>query len=298
MGQHRIQRQILQNFSFEGRQINSRETWWLNKASHRPAPRSIRRVGFFEVDCSEEVDGHITELENGFKDPLHRFSRGGFSRADVGREIYDFIAMHYVRSQACRLQIEHVVDKCRHSLGLSQEQAEAEYERLTTHQDIGVFQDLVDGVSRTLTHYLLCPQIITGPSSFLTSDKIMCASTAESEQRETFVWFPLSPNTGLCLVSDGHAGQMLGPIVEVNRQTGRIGFGKSPEAQLLRCQAPSPQEGDAEFVNTLNRMMLQGSTELYATDRQSLDSALGFGELPTGFRYRPADNAKGTSGAA
>ena len=108
------------------------------------------------------------------------------------------------------------------------------------------FLDLVDSASRTLTNYVLYPQLITGPWPFVTSDKIMCASTVESEQRETFVWFPISPSVGLCLMSDGHAGQILGPVVEVNRQSKRVGFAKSPEARWLRCQAPSPQRGSEE----------------------------------------------------
>ena len=287
MGQHRIQRQLLRNFSFVGRQPNSRETWYLSTSSYRPVERSIRGVGIFEVDCSKGVDDYITDLENGFKDTLHRFSHGDFAMADVGRDIYDFIAVHYVRSQACRLQIKHVVDKCRQTSRLTQQQAEKELHRLTSHLDVGVFRDLVSSVSRTLTHYLLCPIVLSEPQSFLTSDKIMCASTVESTQRETFVWFPLSPSTGLCLMSDGHAGQILGTAVEVDRQSGRIGFAKSLEAQWLRCQAPSPQEGDSEFVNTLNRMMIEGSTELFATDRNAMDSALRTAELPTGYRYKP-----------
>ena len=289
MGQHRIQRQILQNFSFQGRQPNSREIWWLNKMGHRPARRSIRRVGFFEVDCSEEVDNRITDLEDRFKDPLRRFTQGRFARSDVGREIYDFIAMHYVRSQACCLQIEHVLHRRHHDLGLSQEQAAKEYNRLTSHQDLGVFQDLVEGVARTLTHYLLCPIIVTGSGSFITSDKIMSSSIVESGQRETFVWFPLSSTMGLCLISDGHTGQILGPVVEVDRQSGQIGFGRLPESEWLRCQAPTSQEGREEFFNTLNGMMVGGSTELYATDRHTMDSALLASESPNEFEYRPTD---------
>ena len=287
MGQHQIQRQILRNFSFEGRQPNSRETWILTTSGYQPISRSVDRVGFFKVDCSEDVDDYITDLENGFKDSLRWFSRGDFTKADAGREVYDFIAMHYVRSQACRLQIEHVVNKCRQESRITQQEAEAELHRLASHQDAAVFRDLVDSVSRTLTNYVLYPQLITGPWPFVTSDKIMCASTVESGQRETFVWFPISPSVGLCLMSDGHAGQILGPVVEVNRQTRRIGFAKSPEARWLRCQAPSPQRGSEEFVNTLNRMMVKGSTELYAADHDAMDSALQIAELPTGYRYQP-----------
>ena len=288
MGQHQIQKQLLQNFSFEGSQPNSRETWYLNTVHYQPAKRSIRSVGFFEVACSEDVDRYITDLEDGFKDSLQRLSRGDFDKADVGRGIYDFIAMHYVRSQAFRLQIEYIVDQ---RSGLTQQQTEAERHRLSSHQDIEVFSDLVDNVSRTLTHYLLCPLVMTELPSFLTSNKIMCASTVESDERETFVWFPIAPSIGLCLMSDGHAGQILGPIVEVHHQFGRIRFTKSSEAPQLRCQAPSPQEGNAEFVNTLNRMMIEGSTELYAADRNAMDSALRTAALPTGYRYQPtADN--------
>ena len=287
MGQHQIQRQILRNFSFEGRQPNSRETLFLTTSGYQPISRSVDRVGFFEVDCSEDVDTYITDLENGFKDSLLRFSRGDFTKADVGREVYDFIALHYVRSQACRLQIEHVVNKCRQDSRLTQQEAGTELHRLASHQDAAVFRDLVDSASRTLTHYMLYPLLITGPWPFMTSDKIMCANTVESEQRETFVWFPISPSVGLCLMSDGRAGQILGPIVEVNRQSRRISFAKLPEAQWLRCQAPSPQEGSEEFVNTLNGMMVQGSAELFASDRDAMDSALRIAVLPTGYRYRP-----------
>ena len=287
MGQHQIQRQILRNFSFEGRQPNSRETWLLTTSGYQPTSRSVDRVGFFEVDCSEDVDQYITDLENGFKDSLRRFSRGAFNKVDVGREVYDFIAMHYVRSQACRHQIEHVVNKCRQDSRLTQQEADAELHRLASHQDAAVFRGLVDSTSRTLTHYMLYPLLLTGPWPFVTSDKIMCVSTVESEKRETFVWFPISPSVGLCLRSDGHAGQILGPIVAVNRQSRRIGFAKLPEAQRLRCQAPSPQEGSEEFVNTLNGMMVQGSAKLFASDRDVIDSALRISELPTGYQYQP-----------
>ena len=287
MGQHQIQKQLLENFSFEGRQPNSRETWYLDTVRYQPAKRSIQNVGFFEVACSEDVDRYMTDLEDGFKNSLQRLSRGDFDKADAGRGIYDFIAIHYVRSQACRLQIEYIVERS----GLTQQQMEAERHRLSSHQDIEVFSDLVDNVSRTLTHYLLCPLVMTEPRSFLVSNKIMCASTVESDERETFVWFPIAPSIGLCLMSDGYVGQILGPIVEVHHQSGRIRFAKSSEAPWLRCQAPSPQEGNAEFVNTLNRMMIIGSTELYAADRNAMDSALRTAELPTGYRYQPtADN--------
>ena len=99
MGQHRIQKQILRNLSFGGRQSNSRETWYLRTVGSRPTEHSIRSVGVFKVDCSEDVDDYITDLEEGFKDSLRRFSHGNFTKTDVGREIYDFIAMHYVRSK-------------------------------------------------------------------------------------------------------------------------------------------------------------------------------------------------------
>ena len=209
MGQHRIQRQILQNFSFQGRQANSRETSWLGKDSFKPQSRSINRVGFFEVGCSDEVDQYITVLEDGFKEKLFRFSQGKFARTDVGRETYDFIAMHYVRSQACRLQMQYMVSECWRAAMLTQPRAEEEYRRLTSYQDLRVFRDLVDSVARTLIHYVLRPLLITGPSQLLTSDKIIYAGQAESKERENFVWFPLSPSIGLSLTSEVRAGQIL-----------------------------------------------------------------------------------------
>ena len=169
---------------------------------------------------------------------------------------------------------------------LTQLQAEMEIKRLTSYQDVEVFDELVDSVSRVLTHYLVCPIVMTGPWSFVTSDKIMCASKVESGQRLTLVWFPISPSAGLYLDSDGNGGQILGPIA-VDRRFGRISFVKIPAAQWLRCQAPSSQEGSAEFVNTLNGIMVEGSTELYATDRTSMDAALYATEQPAGYRYRP-----------
>ena len=286
MGQHRVQRQILRKFSFGGRQLNSREAWWLNTGSYQPARRSTNRVGFFEVNCSEDVDGYITEHENTFKEPLRRFSQGEFTRTDVGRELYDFIAIHYVRSQACRRQIEHLVSESKRTSRLTQLQAEMEIKRLTSYQDVEVFDELVDSVSRVLTHYLGCPIVMIGPWAFVTSDKIMCASKVESEQRLTLVWFPISPSAGLCLDSDGNGGQILGPIA-VDRRFARISFVKIPEARWLRCQSPSSQEGSTVFVNTLNGIMVEGSTELYATDPASMDSALHAAEQPTGYRYRP-----------
>ena len=212
-------------------------------------------------------------------------------RADVGRDLYDFIAMHYVRSKACRRQIEYMVDECRPHARLTTPQAELEYKRLLSYQDVEVFDDLVDSVSRVLTHYVICPVEITSPLSFVTSDKIVCASTIEFEQQITVAWFPISPSIGLYLDSEGYGGQILGPTV-VNRRLGRIGLAKVPAAQWLRCQTPSPLGGGAEVVNALNGMMVEGSPDLYAADLAAMDSALRTAERPTGYRYRPPDNSR------
>ena len=292
MGQHRIQRQVLQNFSIKGRQLNSREIWCLNPDDYKPNPRSIRRVGFFQVDCSHAVDQYITSLEDKFKDTLGRFSRQEFVETDVGRETYNFIAMHYVRSQACRRQIEHIVGICWRDLGLPQPEAEAEYNRLTRLQDVPTFRDLVDCTASALTHYIMYPMITTGPCRFITSDKIMQASTVKSGKRQTFLWFPLSASVGMCLISDGHVGQILGPNVMVDHEAGQIIFAKQPEAEMLRCQMPRPQEDAPEFVNELNSMMVVGSNGLYAADPEDIDAALLSAAQPTGYRYRPATIAR------
>ena len=287
MGQHRIQKQILRNFSFEGRQRNSRETWCLMADGYRPASRSIGRVGFFEVDCSEEVDEYITGLEGLFKETIRRFSHGEFAGADVGRPLYDFIAMHYVRSQACRLQIRHVVDEFSKNELLNQTQAEAEFNRLTSYQDLAIFDDLVDSVSRMLTHFVIHPILTLSPWSFVTSDKVMYVGVRDSGPRQTFIWFPLSPSTGLALISDGHAGQILGPL-RMYRQYGRVEFAKVAEAEVLRSREPSPQQVPEETVDILNGMMVQGSTQLYAAGLDAIESAVRSSEEPTGYRYQPA----------
>ena len=287
MRQHQTQRQILRNFSFEGRQPNSLDTWWLKTSGYRPAQRSVNRVGLFEVDCSEDVDDYITALEDRFKEPLERFGRGVFVKTDFGRAVYDFIAMHYVRSRAFRRQIEHIVGVARRDLGLASPDAEAEYKRLTAHQDVEIFRGFVDRVAFVLTHFMLYPVVITNPSSFVTSDKIIYSGMVESRQRETVVWFPLSPTTGLFLNSEVHVGQIMGPRIEVDRWRGRITFVPEPEAPLLRCQQLSPQEVSLEFIDDLNGKMVQGSKELYAAQRCHIDSALRNAQLPTGYQYRP-----------
>ena len=286
MGQHRIQRQILQSFSFQGRQGNSRETWWLGKKNFKPQSRSINRVGFFEVACSDEVDQYITALEDGFKDRLFRFSQGEFTRTDVRRDTYHFIAMHYVRSQACRHQIEYMVSKIWQAGMLTQPQAEEEYRRLTSHQDLHVFRDLVDSVASTLTYYVMHPLVITSPSQFLTSDKIIYAGQTGSKEVGNYVWFPMSPSIGLFLTSEGLTGQILGPT-KVNGSTGRISFVKLLEPPLLQCEAPALQEESSEVVTARNQLMVRGSTELYATNSLTIDSALRCGEEPTGYGYTP-----------
>ena len=287
MGQHRIQRQILQSFSFQGRQKNSREVWWLRKDSFRPQPKSIRGVGFFDVACSPQVDQYITDLEDGFKEKLLLFSQGKFAETDVGRETYDFIAMHYVRSRACSLQMHHMVNYCWETGRLTHPQAEAEYRRLTSHQDLRVFRYLVDSVASVLTHYMLIPQIITGPSQFLTSDKIIYAGQDGSEERRNFVWFPLSPSTGLCLRSDQRTGQILGPF-EANKTVGEISFTKIQEAASLRCQEPESQEGSAEVFTAYNHLMIHGSSEIFAADPSNIDYALSYYDGPAGYSYKPS----------
>ena len=284
MGQHQVQRQLLRNFSFAGRQPNSRETWSLKVDSRRPISRSVNSVGFFEVDCSEEVDSYITKCEDKFKDLLRRFSEGTFTRGDAGRDLYDFIAMHYVRSQACRQQLQHMVDECHQSARFTEAQADLEYKRLASHQDTAVFEDMVDSVSRVLTHYIVCPVVIDRPWQFLTSDKIVCAALAAGHQSTTIVWFPISPSIGLYLDAEDFSGQILGPT-GTDRTAGRILFGKIPEAQLLRFQVPSAQEGTEEFVTTLNTLMIEGSTALYAADRGAMDSALQNTKQPTAYTY-------------
>ena len=278
---------MLRNFSFDGRQPNSLETWCLNTTSYRPEKRSIRRVGLFEVDCSEEVDDYITAIEDKFKEPLQRFSQGVFERSDFGRGIYDFIALHYVRSRAFPRQLQHVVSTACRELGLPYPEAEAEYKRLTAHNDVETFRGFVERVASALTHFMLYPMVITNPSSFITSDKIIYAGTVESQQRETFVWFPLSPTAGLCLDSEVHVGQILGPEVVVDSVLGQLIFVAQREAPILRVQKPSPQEVSLEFINDLNGKMVQGSKELYAAERCHIDSALFNAQSRTGYQCQP-----------
>ena len=287
MGQHRTQRQILRNFSFEGHQPNSRVTWWLSGSSYCPSERSVNRVGLFEVDCSDQVDDYITDLEDSFKESLQRFSHGVFQRTDFGRHVYDFVAMHYVRSRAFLRQIQHVVDVAQRDLGLTYPQAEAEYKRLTAHQDVEIFRGFVDGVASALTYFMLYPVVITNDNSFITSDKIIYAGMVDSDKRETVVWFPLSPTTGLLLDSEIHVGQILGPNIVADQWDGRILFGQEPEAAILRCQEPAPQQVGLEFIDNLNGMMVQGSKEIYAAERSHIHSALRNAKLPTGYRYQP-----------
>ena len=284
MGQHRIQRQILSNFSFDGRQLNAREVWWLHGKGHKPAQRSIRRVGFFHIQCTLDVDSYIKGLEDRFKDSLPKLASGNFDRGDVGRGLYDFLAMHYVRSLACRGQIEHMVGELWRGSKLSQPQAESEYIRLSSHQDVTVFHQLVDNVARVLTHYLVVPLVIIGSRPFITSDKVMNAAVVESKTRQTLVWFPLSPSAGLLLESPANGGQLLGPFV-VDSQFGRVVPHKIPEAPLLRCQEPMPEGENEAQVGVLNGMMVRGSTELYAADRTQIDSALLSAGATTGYRY-------------
>lgn len=285
LGQHRIQRQILLNFSFRGRQPKARNVWCLQAEGYEPAQRSIRNVGFFEVSCSPDVDSYIKLLENRFKDYLPRLSSGSFNRADVGRELYDFLAVHYVRSLGCRSQIQHMVGEFWRNSMLSQPQAELEYVRLSSYQDIRVFQQLVASVASVLTHYLVAPVVINGSRPFITANKVMNAAVVESENRQTLVWFPLSPSTGMLLESPANGKQLLGPFA-VDRRLGRVTPAKVRESPLLLCKEPVPEDGSEAFFNVLNGMMVRGSTEIYAADRSLIDAALQSPEGPTGFRYK------------
>ena len=287
LGQHRIQRQILHNFSFAGHQPNSRNIWCLNTTGYRPSQHSSRRVGLFEDNCSRSVDDYITDVEDRFKNILPRWSHGEFEKADFGRDVYDFIALHYVRSLAFRQQIHYIVDTVCRETGLSYPYGEAEFKRLTSHQVVDVFRGFVDRVASALTHFLLCPIMITNSPAFVTSDKIIYAGMVESKERETVVWFPLSATAGLFLTSEVNVGQILGPRVLVDHQIGQLVFLPEPEEGLLRCQSPSPQEVDVAFVNTLNAMMVRGSKELYAANQSDIDWALRNAGLPTGYQYQP-----------
>ena len=200
--------------------------------------------------------------------------------------MYDFLAMHYVRSLACRLQIQHLVREFSRRSMLSHPQAESKYIRLSSHQDVRIFQQLVDNVARVLTHYLVAPVVITGSRPFITSDKVMNAVVVESESRQTLVWFPLSPSSGILLESAADGGQLLGPFA-VDCRLGRVTPHKIPEAPLLRCNPPTPEAGNEPFFNVLNGMMVRGSTEMYAADHAHFDSALRSAEPPSRFRYKP-----------
>ena len=246
-------------------------------------------MGVFNVACSSRVDDYITNLENQLKDKLSLFSRGEFPKTDVGRDTYDLIAMHYVRSQGCRHQIEYMVRECWFNGVLSQPKAEEECQRLTSHQDLRTFRSLVNSVASTLTHYLMTPIIINSSCQFLTSDKIIYVGQAESNERQNLVWFPLSPSIGLALISDNRTGQILGPIA-FDPRFGQISFTGVPEAPLLRCQEPTPQDVSDEVVDTYNELMVRGSTELYATSSFTIDSALRHTNGPTGYRYSPASS--------
>ena len=50
MGQHRIQRAMLNNFAFAGPQMNSKMVWALEANGQRPYRKSTRNTGFFEIE--------------------------------------------------------------------------------------------------------------------------------------------------------------------------------------------------------------------------------------------------------
>ena len=188
MGQHRIQRQLLKAFSFQGRQLNSREIWWLKTDGQQPVSRSIARVGYFQVDCSKGVDDYITTLEDNFKERLRQFSKGTFTRTNVGREIYDFVAMHYVRSTHLIYKLNTSSVNVGGTRGLPVYKPKRNTHGSPRIKMSEVFRDLVDSVARTLTHYILYPLVTTGQQLFLTSDKIIYAGKFDvGQQKPLFV---------------------------------------------------------------------------------------------------------------
>ena len=275
MGQHRIQRAMLNNFAFAGPQMNSKMVWVLEANGQRPYRKSTRNTGFFDIECSPGVDELVSRAEQHFRPVLTDLGKGNFSSFHNGeqhRKLIHFIAFHYVRSNSFSNQVSHLTAiLCDHGL-LSPDQAALEAARLTSHQHRETYIDLTNAVASCLTYFTFFPLTITGASNFITSDNILGVSQTPS--KGTSIWFPVGSHHAILAEDESSTKQILGPTKVSN---GRITFLGVPESPILKIQDTTPHEREARFFASMNSYVAKGSKVLFAHTKEDIDLAITSG---------------------
>lgn len=286
MGQHRIQRALLNNFAFPGTQKKSMMTWTLDTKMQRPHRKSTKKTGFFETTCSPEVDELITRAEQDFLPVLIDLREGHFSTFHNDqhlRTLIQFVSFHYVRSNAFNNQISHLTETLAGIGQMSADEATAESTRLTSHQHRETYIELTNAVASCLTHFTFAPLTVTGTSNFITSDNIV--GVFLTPDKRTVVWFPVGTRHGIWATNDRSSKQILGPTTT---SKGHITFTGIPESPILSIQDTPPHERDDKFFATVNSSIAKGSNVLFAHAKEDIDLTITFGtENTSQYIYTP-----------
>lgn len=279
MGQHRVQRALLNNFAFPGHQKNSMMVWTLDAKERRPHRKSVKKTGFFDTECSPQVDKLITRAEQEFLPVLTELGKGNFRPFHNGvghRKMIQFIAFHYVRSNTFNNQIAHLTTMLVKQGYLSPDQAKFEAARLTSHQHRKTYIELTAAVASCLTYFTISPITVTGSSNFITSDNIL--AVFQNRSTGTGIWFPIGPRHGIWAEDETSTKQILGPTPVVN---GRISFPGIHERPFLAFQDTPPHEREEHFFATANSVIAKSSQYLFAHAKEDIDLAITSGSEDT-----------------
>ncbi len=281
MGQHRVQRALLQSFGFPGSQPNSTEVWHLARDSYEPRRRSVRRTGLFEIPCAPSVDKIITEMENDLKDVLKVNDEAELHRLDdplLHRSLLDFAALHYVRGESFLKSLYKIL------VEYNLWDADPFYRKYARREDPRLFLSGVKAVGDSLTFDRLDPAKSKG--QFITSDHIVVSLNPPVNRGETGLWtlFPISKNLMLRFISDSRSA--LAGLWARNPATNELEIASAGQSPLL-TRNPDAAELTARQVVEFNCLMAQGSNNLYAPTRESIDACLSRLGNDSQYRYKP-----------
>ncbi len=277
-------------FSFEGDR-GEPQTWFLGRRNRRPHRRPIDQVGFFEFDGAREIDNYIAGAQRGLESVVSSVVGGREPASGDWDAIIDYVAVHFVRSQARAVQIQLELNRLLADSAITPTQAQDQFDRLRTNRDVDLFRRLVECAAASFSQCLSVMVVASGQRGFITSEKVIHTTFDPDEVGRVAnhqVWMPFAPSVGMLLRADGPAD----PILRLAPgRAGALEVSGLPRAPQIKG-APKPLEMDDAQADALNGLMLAGARRLFATDPQDIDAAIRFATgrygIQSPFRYRPA----------
>ena len=290
MGQHPIDRKLMEHFAFPAPRSPMPHVWYLGGQNRRPQIRPVASVAKFELDCSPEVDHYIASMQNRFAQATVRIAGGSEVEAADWMAMIDCIAIHAVRSPILWTQLASELNRLVEAGSVTQSQASAEFERLIGHRDLSLFKLLVQCAAATFSNLVARLAIPKVDQEFVTGDSVIQISADTQDLipgTGVLTWFPMGPYVGLMIYGEERWSPIVGLSVDGERP-GTVKPTGPPRRLEIRAPTEEPLEIEAGGFNSL---IAFSGRKVFARSREAIDAALAkgveFEEYDTHFTYRP-----------